>query len=363
MPIRRFVHAAAGLSILLAMAGCRPSSPSDSRNKSEPSRPVVRKSAITPSPQEKNKEQIPVKSSADGKQSSPMPPLDAEEKRVIVAKGTERPFTGKYWDHFEPGVYVCRQCGATLYESKSKFRSECGWPSFDDEIPGAVERRPDADGQRTEILCAACGGHLGHVFKGEGFTPKNTRHCVNSVSLVFRPAKEAASSEEAATSEEAIFAGGCFWGVEHHLQQVEGVQSVTSGYTGGHVAGPTYEQVCSGKTGHAEAVRVVFDPNRATYEQLARLFFEIHDPTQLNQQGPDIGTQYRSAVFYRDDRQKAIAEKLIGELRANGYTVVTQVLPATTFYSAEDYHQDYIDKRPGRPICHTRVPRFDQPHN
>ena len=273
--------------------------------------------------------QIPVEPSGKPEPSASMSPLTDEEKHIIVDKGTERPFTGKYWDHFERGVYVCRQCGAALYSSTSKFRSSCGWPSFDDEIPRAVERRPDADGRRTEILCAACGGHLGHVFQGEGSTPKNVRHCVNSVSLVFRPADPGAAAE-------AIFAGGCFWGVEHHFQQLDGVTSATSGYTGGQVANPTYEQVCSGTSGHAEAVRVVFDPKRVTYEQLARLFFEIHDPTQLNRQGPDVGTQYRSAVFYLDQRQKTVAEKLIAELRAKGYEVATQVLPASPFYPAED---------------------------
>ena len=298
--------------------------------------------------------QIPVKPAEKNEAKPSMPPLTDAEKHVILEKGTERPFTGKYWKHFEAGTYVCRRCGAKLYTSDSKFRSECGWPSFDDEIPGAVNRRPDPDGRRTEITCAACGGHLGHVFKGEGLTPKNTRHCVNSVSLVFRPAGKPATGE-------AIFAGGCFWGVEHHFQQVKGVAAVTSGYTGGHVANPGYKQVCTGKTGHAEAVRVVFDPKQVSYERLARLFFEIHDPTQLNRQGPDKGTQYRSAVFYLNDQQKKIAEKLIAELRAKGYKPVTQVQAATAFYPAEKYHQDYLEKHPERPVCHVRVPRFDAP--
>ncbi len=293
-----------------------------------------------------------------------MPPLNDQEKHVILHKGTERAFTGKYWDHFAEGFYVCRNCGAKLYASKSKFRSECGWPSFDDEIPGAVKRQPDADGRRTEIVCAACGGHLGHVFEGERMTPKNTRHCVNSISIVFVPADEKSQTQPAtqpARTEQAVFAGGCFWGVEHHFEHTPGVLKAESGYTGGTTRNPTYSEVCTGKTGHAEAVRVTYDPGKVSYEQLARLFFETHDPTTANRQGPDVGTQYRSAVFYATPGQKAAAEKLIALLKAKGYKVVTQLQPAGEFYPAEDYHQDYLDKHPERPSCHVRVERFDKP--
>ena len=159
----------------------------------------------------------------------------------------------------------------------------------------------------------------------------------------------------------AIFAGGCFWGVEHQLEQAEGVVSATSGYTDGHTRNPTYKQICTGRTGHAEAVRVVFDPARTSYEKLARLFFEIHDPTQLNRQGPDFGPQYRSAVFYLDDGQKETAETLVARLGELGYKVVTQVAAASKFYPAEGYHQDYLHKHPNRPTCHVRIPRFGPP--
>jgi len=298
--------------------------------------------------------QIPVNKADKNDAKQPMPPMTDEEKHIILEKGTERPFSGKYWNHFESGVYVCQQCGSELYVSKSKFRSECGWPSFDDEITGVVKRQPDSDGYRTEIICSACGAHLGHVFEGEGLTPSNIRHCVNSASLVFRPAENAAM-------EQAIFAGGCFWGVEHYFKQFDGVISVTSGYTGGQVANPIYEQICTGQTGHAEAVRVVFDPKRASYDRLASLFFEIHDPTELNRQGPDVGTQYRSAVFFLNEQQKNTAERLIAELRTKGYKVVTQVQAASEFYPAEAYHQDYIAKHPERPICTVHVRRFEVP--
>ena len=297
-------------------------------------------------------------------QNRTMKPLNAEEKRVILDKGTEAPFSGRFYNHKASGTYVCRQCGAPLYRSTDKFDSGCGWPSFDDEIPGAVKRLPDSDGRRTEITCARCGGHLGHVFLGERFTPKNTRHCVNSLSLEFIPADSSHDGENGARdvlpieTDTALFAGGCFWGVEYMLSKLPGVRSVESGYTGGTTRNPTYEQVCSHRTGHAEAVRVVFDPRQLTYEELARQFFEIHDPTQLNRQGPDVGDQYRSEIFYTSPGQRRIAEELIAELRGKGYAVVTRVTPASTFWPAEEYHQRYYERKGTQPYCHVYTKRF-----
>lgn len=278
--------------------------------------------------------------------------LTADEKQVILHKGTERPFTGKYYDFKAKGTYVCKQCGAELYRSEDKFDSRCGWPSFDDEIEGAVKRVPDIDGLRTEIVCAQCGAHLGHVFTGEGFTAKDTRHCVNSISMEFVPAAEV-------KLDTAIFAGGCFWGVEYYMKKAAGVLAVESGYTGGTVEDPSYEEVCEGGTGHVEAVRVLFDKSKTDYETLAKLFFELHDPTQLNRQGPDYGEQYRSEVFYNSPEQKAIAERLIRQLKEKGYKVATVLAPASTFWVAEDYHQNYYERKGALPYCHGYTKRFE----
>ena len=296
---------------------------------------------------------------------SPMPPLSSQEADVLLRKATEAPFSGKYYHHDKPGTYLCRQCGMPLYSSRDKFASGCGWPSFDAELPGAVRRLPDADGQRTDIVCAHCGGHLGHVFEGEGFTEKNTRHCVNSLSMAFvdagSPEEKAAFArrEAAACTATAIVAGGCFWGVEDAFEHLPGVCSAVSGYTGGTVPSPTYEDVCTGRTGHAEAVLIRYDPSKISYAQILRRFFEIHDPTQLNRQGPDVGTQYRSAIFYANAQEKAVAEGLIARLKELGYAVQTRLENAAPFYEAEDWHQNFT-ARTGRGGCHVPVPRFAQ---
>lgn len=273
--------------------------------------------------------------------------LTPEERRVIIDKGTELPFSGKFYNHFKNGIYTCKRCGKALFESSSKFRSDCGWPSFDEQIPGAVKWQPDADGLRTEIICNNCGAHLGHVFSGEHLTKKDLRYCVNSISMNFIPASERKAAK-------ALFAGGCFWGVEYYFQKVPGVISTTVGYTGGDVNNPTYKQVCTDKTGHAEAVEVLYDPNKTSYEQLAKLFFEIHDFTQLNRQGPDIGTQYRSVIYYFDEQQKEVANRLIGTLRQKGYDVKTETNAVEKFWPAEDYHQDYYKNNGKTPYCHLR---------
>jgi peptide methionine sulfoxide reductase msrA/msrB len=292
-----------------------------------------------------------IESSSQGK--LPFNDLTKEESAVINNKGTELPFIGKFTSYKEKGTYLCKKCGAALYHSTDKFDSECGWPSFDDEIKGAIKRYSDPDGMRTEITCASCGAHLGHVFTGEHLTQKNIRHCVNSISLDFVNA-----TLETGRYGTAIFAGGCFWGVEYFLQKSPGVISVTSGYIGGHVKNPSYKEVCTGTTGHAEAVKVIYDPQKTSYETLLRLFLEIHDPTQLGGQGPDLGDQYRSEIFYLNEDQKKTIEKNINILKSNGFKVVTAVTKASEFYEAEKYHQDYYFNNGKAPYCHGYTKRF-----
>lgn len=272
--------------------------------------------------------------------------LNNFEIQVIKFKATEPPFTGKYNDFDEKGIYVCRQCGEALYFSDDKFNSSCGWPSFDDEIPEKVKHQPDADGRRTEILCNKCGGHLGHIFKGENYTPKNVRHCVNSVSLDFISADDISNKYKT-----AYFGGGCFWGVQYYLDEINGVLFTEAGYSGGNTENPTYEQVCSDTTNHAEVVKVVYNPEIVSYNDLLTIFFEIHNPTQLNRQGVDIGSQYRSIILFTDEEQKNIAELKLAGMISSDIDVKTEIIKFEKFFKAEEYHQYYYAKQGIYPQC------------
>ncbi len=307
--------------------------------------------------------------SASGHDITPLPAarvaelaarLDPEAYRITQAAGTERPFCGLLLDEERAGTYTCVVCGLPLFRSDARFHSGSGWPSFFRPFdPAHVhERRDTSHGTvRTEIRCARCGAHLGHVFD-DGPRPTGLRYCLNGAALVFRPEGEPVPLESLpARTATAFFAGGCFWGIEHVFQLAPGVLDVVSGYMQGRTEAPTYEQVCAHTTGHAETVRVTFDPARITYRELLEGFFAMHDPTQLDRQGPDVGDQYRSGVFTVDDDQAAQARAYVAELtarRVHRAPIVTMIEPARTFWPAEAGHQDYV-VRTGR-ACHVGDP-------
>lgn len=266
--------------------------------------------------------------------------LTREEYFITRQHATERSFCGIFHDNHLTGLYSCICCGLPLFRSDAKFDSGTGWPSFFQPVAqeniGHTEDRSHGM-VRSEIHCVRCDSHLGHVFD-DGPEPSGLRFCINSAALTFREDGPSRSQEK------VLLAAGCFWGVQAEFDKVEGVIVTRAGYSGGIAKNPTYQQVCSHTTGHAEVVEVTYDPSRVSFSALLDVFWSLHDPTVGHRTGADHGSQYRSAIFFTTPSQEAVARESAARLEKSGrfaQSVATEILLATPFYVAEEYHQKY----------------------
>jgi peptide methionine sulfoxide reductase msrA/msrB len=347
---------AASLLLIGAILSCRKSPPTETAVTSHPGDAAPSGGAYAKPPPESLRDDLT--------------PLQYE---VTQQDGTEPAFRNEYWDHKEHGLYVDVVSGEPLFTSLDKFDSGTGWPSFTRPAdPHHVVTREDGSFgmRRTEVRSKVADSHLGHLFP-DGPAPTGQRYCINSASLRFVPVERLAAEgygrflprfEQAGAlpkgvnaEEIALLAGGCFWGMEEIVREIPGVVDTDVGYTGGRSERPTYDDVKTGQSGHAEAVRVVFDPTKISFEELLGYFFRMHDPTTRDRQGNDVGTQYRSAIFYRSAEQQRIAKKVRAEVDRSGkwpQPVVTEIVQAGSFWPAESYHQDYLQKHPSGYTCH-----------
>jgi len=296
--------------------------------------------------------------------------LTAKQYRVTQENGTELPFLNIYWNNKRAGIYVDLITGEALFTSLDKYNSGTGWPSFSKPMnKEALFEVEDTSGNMTrmEVRSQSSDSHLGHVFP-DGPKPTGLRYCINSAALRFIPVenleKEGYGELRSLFAQEtrtASFGAGCFWGVEAAFNKLDGVVNTSVGYMGGSVKNPTYEQVCTNRTGHVEAVQVEYDPKKISYERLLEVFWSIHDPTTPNRQGLDSGSQYRSVIFYHSPAEKLLAEKSKQRLEESGKfrdAIVTEIVQARDFFRAEDYHQGYYEKRRIKPTCHIPVKKY-----
>lgn len=368
MQPKRINLASALCAFLALLAGC--SSSGDSPAPAQP-----------PAPEQAMKSNAPAQAPAAAptkeerlKQLTPM------QYKVTQENGTEPPFKNEFWDNHDHGIYVDVVSGKALFSSLDKYDSGCGWPSFTRPIDGpeVVERIDKTHGMvRTEVRSRSADSHLGHVFEDGPVDRGGLRYCINSAALRFVPLadmdkegygdylkpfverglhkKAGDAMKDSGKRETVVLAGGCFWGMEEIIRNIPGVVETEVGYCGGNLPKATYNDVKKGNTGHAESVRIVFDPSRLTFESLLGWFFRMHDPTTLNRQGNDIGTQYRSAIFFSTEDQRVTAEKVKAEVEKSGKwkkPIVTQIVKAGDWSAAEDYHQDYLQKNPNGYTCH-----------